>query len=65
MRVYASPKDRQPEIRTKVPEEVYDALERYAEAHGLTVYAAARRLIADGVEDYLPITADAGGVGTA
>ena len=34
MRKYASPKDRQPEVRTKVPEAVYDILEAEAERKG-------------------------------
>lgn len=44
-RIYASPKDRQPEVRTKVPEELYDALEAYAAAHGKTIYEASRALL--------------------
>lgn len=42
MRKYASHKDRQPEVRTKVPEEVFDYLEAAADSAGLTVYEAAR-----------------------
>lgn len=42
MRKYASHKDRQPEVRTKVPEEVFDCLEAAAISAGLTVYEAAR-----------------------
>lgn len=42
MRKYASPKDRQPEVRTKVPEEIYDVLEYEAKRTGRTIYEAAR-----------------------
>lgn len=49
MRKYASPKDRQPEVRTKVPEEVYDQLEAAAISAGVTVYEAARLALIRGL----------------
>lgn len=49
MRKYASPKDRQPEVRTKVPEAVYDILEAEAERRGRSVYEEARTALIRGL----------------
>lgn len=50
MRKRASVKDAQSEVRTKVPDSVYDEIEAYAAAHFITEYRAARELILIGLE---------------
>ena len=45
----ASPKDRQAELRTKVPLELWKAVDDYAEAKGMTLYQATRHLITSGL----------------
>lgn len=52
MRKYASPKDRQPEVRTKLPEEIYDLLEYEAMRTGRTIYEEARFEIMKGLGIY-------------
>ena len=45
----ASPKDRQAELRTKVPMELWKAVDQYADEKGLTIYQATRHLITTGL----------------
>lgn len=52
MRKYASPKDRQPEVRTKLPEEIYDILEYEAMRTGRTIYEETRFAIKKGLGIY-------------
>lgn len=50
MRKYASVLDRQPEVRTKVSEEMYDRIEGFAALHRITEYRAVRMLIDLGLQ---------------
>lgn len=45
MRHYASPRDRLAEIRTKVPDEIYDEIQATAERLDLTMYETVRTLL--------------------
>lgn len=49
-RVRASPKDRQSEVRTKIADEDWDAIERYAAELDITTYQAAREIILIGLD---------------
>ncbi len=50
----ASPKDKQAELRTKVPLDLWRAVDRYADKHNMTLYQATRHLIRSGLEAELP-----------
>ena len=56
MRQRASPFDKQSEARTKVPDEVWDKIEAYANARQITAYEAIRRLIIIGLDAEHPDT---------
>lgn len=45
----ASPKDRQAELRTKVPMDLWKAVDAYADEKGMTLYQATRHLITTGL----------------
>lgn len=64
MRKYASILDKQPEVRTKVSEAVYDQIEGFAKLHGWSDYEAVRVLIGLGlavIRGQRRITLDNGG----
>lgn len=45
MRHYASPRDRLAEIRTKIPDEIYDEIQATADRLDLTMYETVRTLL--------------------
>lgn len=50
MRKYASILDRQPEVRTKVSESMYDQIEGFAALHQMSDYRAVRILLDLGLQ---------------
>lgn len=50
MRKYASVLDRQPEVRTKVSETMYDQIEGFAALHKMSDYRAVRILLDIGLQ---------------
>lgn len=52
MRRRASEKDHQAELRTKVPDEAFDQVERMAAAEGVSMYVMTRELISWALSNY-------------